>query len=61
VNTSSHGLNVRAFPAIRKARCWHRGMVLIESMLALSILTLVGLTLLKLNRVEGAFLKKNLL
>jgi hypothetical protein len=33
----------------RKARSWRRGMVLLESMMALSILTVIGLVLLKIS------------
>lgn len=49
MKTSVHGGSFGSFRAIRKARSRHRGMVLLESMIALSILTLLGLLLLKLS------------
>jgi len=45
----AHGGNLGGFRQARKARSRHRGMVLLESMLALSILTVLGLVLLKLS------------
>jgi hypothetical protein len=44
-----HGGTFAAFSRRRKARSPRRGMVLIEAMLALSILTVLGLVLLKLS------------
>jgi type II secretory pathway pseudopilin PulG len=46
---SAHGGTFAGFRLIRKARSLRRGMMLLESMLALSILTVIGLVLLKLS------------
>ena len=49
VKTPVHGLNVGHLNPARKTRCAVRGMVLLEAMLSLSILTVLGLLLLKLS------------
>jgi hypothetical protein len=49
VKNPSHGPILGGFTHGRKARSISRGMVLLEAMLALSILTVLGLTLLKLS------------
>jgi len=45
----AHGTTIAGFLPVRKARSRRRGTFLVESMMALSILTVVGLTLLKLS------------
>lgn len=47
--TSAHGGSFTGFRPFRKARSLRGGMLLVESMLALSILTVLGLVLLKLS------------
>jgi hypothetical protein len=49
VKTPAHGGSFVGFRSIRKAGSLRRGMVLLEAMLALSILTVLGLLLLKLS------------
>lgn len=47
--TPAHGASFRGFRPLRKARSLRRGFVLIEAMVSLSILTVLGLVLLKLS------------
>ena len=47
--TTVHGRSLRCFRRLRKTGSRKPGMILIEAMLALSILTVLGLTLLKLS------------
>lgn len=47
--TPRHAGNLNRSVAIRKARSLRRGFILMEAMLSLSILTVLGLTLLKLS------------
>lgn len=47
--TPSHGLSFRSFHSVRKARSRRRGFVLFEAMMSLSMLTIIGLVLLKLS------------
>ena len=49
MNAPAHGPSVGGFRPFRKARSLTRGMVLVEAMLSLSILTVLGLLLLKLS------------
>ena len=49
MNASTHGTRIAGFRPVGKARSRLRGTFLVESMMALSILTVVGLTLLKLS------------
>jgi type II secretory pathway pseudopilin PulG len=46
---SAHGGTFEGFRPVRKARSRQRGTILLESMLALSVLTVMGLVLLKLS------------
>lgn len=45
----AHGWSFRRFQSLRKARSPHRGFVLFEAMMSLSMLTIIGLVLLKLS------------
>ncbi len=47
--TPAHGASFRTFRPLRKARSLRGGFVLIEAMISLSILTVLGLVLLKLS------------
>lgn len=49
VKVKSHGESFGLFPRVGKARSRARGFVLIEAMLGLSLLTVLGLVLLKLS------------
>lgn len=49
MKASAHAAIVGSFRPVRKARSMTRGMVLLEAMLSLSIVTVLGLLLLKLS------------